>query len=126
MSIIVQQDAAIYSLLYFCKLLYMFRVVIPPVSGGNHTHHQERKQLYLQHLSLIKPTLLPFAVMEKLEAPTNLYPFSLIMRQKLGIRRSPLVISIIFRATANILDIQIYHVLQETLLSALNYIWKVT
>jgi hypothetical protein len=27
MSIIVQQDATIYSLLYFCKLLYMFRVV---------------------------------------------------------------------------------------------------
>jgi len=29
MSIIVQQDATIYSLLYFCKLLYMFRVVTP-------------------------------------------------------------------------------------------------
>jgi len=27
MSITVQQDATIYSLLYFCKLLYMFRVV---------------------------------------------------------------------------------------------------
>jgi hypothetical protein len=31
MSIIVQQDATIYSLLYFCKLLYMFRVVTPPI-----------------------------------------------------------------------------------------------
>ena len=31
MPIIVQQDAAIYSLLYFCKLLYMFRVVTPPI-----------------------------------------------------------------------------------------------
>jgi hypothetical protein len=31
MSITVQQDATIYSLLYFCKLLYMFRVVIPPI-----------------------------------------------------------------------------------------------
>jgi hypothetical protein len=31
MSIIVQQDANIYSLLYFCKLLYMFRVVTPPI-----------------------------------------------------------------------------------------------
>jgi len=30
-SIIVQQDATIYSLLYFCKLLYMFRVVTPPI-----------------------------------------------------------------------------------------------
>jgi len=31
MSIIVQQDATIYSLLYFCKLLYMYRVVTPPI-----------------------------------------------------------------------------------------------
>jgi len=29
MSIVVQQDATIYSLLYSCKLLYMFRVVAP-------------------------------------------------------------------------------------------------
>jgi len=28
---IVQQDATMYSLLYFCKLLYMFRVVTPPI-----------------------------------------------------------------------------------------------
>jgi len=31
MSIIVQQDAIIRSLLCFCKLLYMFRVVTPPI-----------------------------------------------------------------------------------------------
>ena len=31
MSITVQQDATIYSLLYFCKLLYVFRVVTPPI-----------------------------------------------------------------------------------------------
>jgi hypothetical protein len=30
-SITVQQDATIYSLLNFCKLLYMFRVVTPPI-----------------------------------------------------------------------------------------------
>jgi hypothetical protein len=30
-SIIVQQDATIHSLLYFCKLLFMFRVVTPPI-----------------------------------------------------------------------------------------------
>ena len=35
-SIIVQQDATIYSLLYFCKLLYMFRVVIPPISRSTY------------------------------------------------------------------------------------------
>jgi len=31
MLITVQQDATIYILLYFCKLLYMFRVVTPPI-----------------------------------------------------------------------------------------------
>ena len=31
MSIIVQQDATMYSLLYLCKLLYVFRVVTPPI-----------------------------------------------------------------------------------------------
>ena len=31
MSIIVQQDATMYCCLYFCKLLYMFRVVTPPI-----------------------------------------------------------------------------------------------
>jgi len=31
MSIIVQQDATMYSLLYLCKLLYMFRVVTPRI-----------------------------------------------------------------------------------------------
>jgi hypothetical protein len=31
MSITGQQDATMYTLLYFCKLLYMFRVVTPPI-----------------------------------------------------------------------------------------------
>jgi len=31
MSIIAQQDATMYSLLYFCKLLYMFRMVTSPI-----------------------------------------------------------------------------------------------
>ena len=47
MSIIVQQDATTYSLLYICKLPYMFR-------DGNSTHHQEHMQLQLQHLALVK------------------------------------------------------------------------
>jgi hypothetical protein len=46
MSITVQQDVTMYSLLYFCKLLYMFRVVTPltirsttviTTSGTGHT-----------------------------------------------------------------------------------------
>jgi len=32
-----------------------------PVSGGTTTHHQEHKQLYLQHLVFVTPLLLPAA-----------------------------------------------------------------
>jgi hypothetical protein len=32
------------------------------VSGGTFTHHQERKQLYLQYLVFVKPLLLPAAI----------------------------------------------------------------
>ena len=32
------------------------------VSGGTITHHQERKQLYLQHQVFVTPLLLPAAV----------------------------------------------------------------
>jgi hypothetical protein len=32
------------------------------VSGGTTTHHQERKQLYLQHLVFVTPLLLPAAI----------------------------------------------------------------
>jgi hypothetical protein len=34
------------------------------VSGGTTTHHQERKQLYLQHLVFVTPLLLPAATLQ--------------------------------------------------------------
>jgi len=37
------------------------------VSGGTITHHQERKQPYLQHLVFFTPLLLSAAIVEKLE-----------------------------------------------------------
>jgi hypothetical protein len=37
------------------------------VSGGTVTHHQERKQLYLQHLLFVTPLVLPAAIVEELE-----------------------------------------------------------
>jgi len=37
------------------------------VSGGTITHHQERIQLYLQHLLFVTPLLLPAAIVEELE-----------------------------------------------------------
>jgi len=37
------------------------------VSGGTSTHHQERIQLYLQHLLFVTPLLLSAAIVEELE-----------------------------------------------------------
>jgi len=37
------------------------------VLGGTTTHHQERKQLYLQHLVFVTPLLLSAAIVEELE-----------------------------------------------------------
>jgi len=55
----VQQDATLHSLFYLETALH--------VSGGTTTHHQERKQLYLQHLVLVTPLLLSAAIVEELE-----------------------------------------------------------
>jgi len=37
------------------------------VLGATITHHQERKQLYLQHLLFVTPLLLSAAIVEELE-----------------------------------------------------------
>ena len=50
----VQQDATLHSLFYLEIALH--------VSAGTTTHHQERKQLYLQHLVFVTPLLLPAAI----------------------------------------------------------------
>ena len=50
----IQQDATLHSLLYLETALH--------VSGGTSTHHQERMQLYLQHLVFVTPLLLPAAI----------------------------------------------------------------
>ena len=55
----IQQDATWHSSLYLENVLH--------VSGGTTTHHQERKQLYLQHLVFVTPLLLPAAIVEELE-----------------------------------------------------------
>ena len=55
----IQQDATLHSLFYLETALH--------VSGGNITHHQERKQLYLQHLVFVTPLLLSAAIVEELE-----------------------------------------------------------
>jgi len=54
-----QQDATVHSLFYLGTALH--------VSGGTTTHHQERKQLYLQHLVFVTALLLPAAIAEELD-----------------------------------------------------------
>jgi hypothetical protein len=48
--IYIQQDVTLHSLFYLEISLH--------VSGGTITHHQERKQLYLQYLVFVTPLLL--------------------------------------------------------------------
>ena len=50
-QIYIQKDATLCSLFYLETALH--------VSGGAITHHEERKQLYLQHLVFVTPLLLP-------------------------------------------------------------------
>jgi len=57
--IYIQQDATLHSLFYLETALR--------VSDGTTTHHQERRQLYLQHLVFVTPLLLPAAIVEELE-----------------------------------------------------------
>jgi hypothetical protein len=55
----IQRNAKLHSLFYLETTLH--------VSGGTITHHQESKQLYLQHLVFVTPLLLSAAIVEELE-----------------------------------------------------------
>jgi hypothetical protein len=55
----IQQAATLHILFYLETALH--------VSGGTATHHQERIQLYLQHLVFVTPLLLSAAIAEQLE-----------------------------------------------------------
>jgi len=57
--IYIQQDATLHSLFYLETALH--------VSVGTTTHHQDRKQLYLQHLIFVTPLLLSAAIVEEME-----------------------------------------------------------
>jgi hypothetical protein len=46
---------------------YLYLETALHVSGGTSTHHQERIQLYLQHLIFVTPLLLSGAIVEELE-----------------------------------------------------------
>ena len=57
--IYIQLDATLHSLFYLKTVLH--------ISYGTTTHHQEHKQLYLQHLVFVTPLLLPAPNVEELE-----------------------------------------------------------
>jgi hypothetical protein len=48
-----------------CYTVYLNLETAIHVSGGTSTHHQERIQLYLQHLVFVTPLLLPAAIVEE-------------------------------------------------------------
>ena len=47
--------------------VYLYLETALHVSGGTSTHHQERLQLYLQHLVFVTPLLLPVAIVKELK-----------------------------------------------------------
>jgi hypothetical protein len=47
--------------------VYLYLETALHVSGGSSTHHQERIQLYLQHLLFVTPLLLSAAIVEEWE-----------------------------------------------------------
>ena len=47
--------------------VYLYLETALHVSGGISIHHQERIQLYLQHLVFVTPLLLSAAIVEELE-----------------------------------------------------------
>jgi hypothetical protein len=47
--------------------VYLYLETALHVSGGNSTQHQERIQLYVQHLVFVTTLLLSAAIMEELE-----------------------------------------------------------
>jgi hypothetical protein len=50
-----------------CYTVYSYLETALHVSGVISTHHQERIQLYLQHLVFVTPLLLSDAIVEELE-----------------------------------------------------------
>jgi hypothetical protein len=47
--------------------IYLYLETALHVSGGTYTHHQERIQLYVQHMLFVTPLLLSAAIVEELE-----------------------------------------------------------
>jgi len=57
-----------------CYTVYLYLETALHVSGGTLTHHQERKQPYLQHLVSVTPLLPSAAIVDELELHNTLKP----------------------------------------------------
>jgi hypothetical protein len=53
--------------IYIYIYIYIYLETAVHVPGGIFTYRQEHTQLYLRHLALVKPSLLPAAIVEELE-----------------------------------------------------------
>ena len=73
--IYIQQNATLHSLFYLETALH--------VSGGTTTLHQERTQLYLQHLVFVRPLLLLMMVVVTPESCRALYSYFSIQLYKI-------------------------------------------
>jgi hypothetical protein len=67
-TLYIQQDATLHTLRYLETALH--------VSGGTITHHQERKQLFLQHLVFVTPLLLPWKSWNRFECAVGAVRYS--------------------------------------------------
>jgi hypothetical protein len=54
-----------FQFIYLCEMLYMFQAVPPPIIRSS--------KLYIQHRILVKPLLMPAAIVEELERSSNLF-----------------------------------------------------
>jgi hypothetical protein len=53
--------------------VYLYLVTTLHVKGGTSTHHQERIQLYLQHMVFVTPLQLSAAIVEEVELQFHLF-----------------------------------------------------
>jgi hypothetical protein len=79
--IYIQQDATLHSLFYLETALHIL--------DGTSTHHQERKQLYPQHLVFVRPLLLPTAI-DKINCVT-LHLVGYILEKMFKRKSSPVI-----------------------------------
>ena len=65
--------------------VYLYLETVLHISGGTFTHHQERIQLYLQHLGFVTPLLVPATIVEVLELQSSFNSFTIAADSSNGV-----------------------------------------